>query len=67
MSKLTELERLKKSVVDTKDACDDAHAATDAAWGAADAWDADAAAAAWAAYRKALQELEEYLKEQDND
>ena len=46
------LERLKENVVDTK-------AAFDAAY-------FDAAAAAWTAYRKALQELEDYLKEQDN-
>ena len=50
---MTKREQLQKAVVDTK-------AAFDAAY-------FDAAAAAWAAYRKALQELEDYLEEQDND
>ena len=50
---MTKREQLEKNVVDTK-------AAFDAAY-------FDAAAAAWTVYRKALQELEDYLKEQDND
>ena len=53
MPKLTKLEQLEKKVVD-------AYAAAGAAY-------FDAAAAAWTAYRKALQELEDYLKEQQDN
>ena len=49
-------EQLEKEVKDAKDA----KAAFDAAY-------FDAKAAAWTAHLKALQELEDYLKEQDND
>ena len=56
-------EQLEKAVVDADAAWDDA------AWDAADAWDytADAEDAAWDAWVKAKQELEDYLKEQDNE
>ena len=57
---MTELERLKKKVADTKAAYVAAYAAwvafdVDNAWVAADAW------------KQAKLELNEYLKEQDND
>jgi|TARA_R110001599_G_scaffold65339_3_gene184061 hypothetical protein len=56
---MTELETLEKAVVDTK-------AAYDAAWDAADdAW--DAAADAYAPWLKAKLDLNNYLKEQDNE
>ena len=67
---MNKLERLKKSVVDTKAAFDVAAYAThDAVWGAAFAWDdaCDAEDAADAAWVKAKQELAKYLKEQDNE
>ena len=79
---MTELKRLKKNVVDTEAAFDDDKAAFDysfnkAAWDAAtyaDAYDAaaDAAyviykAATYAAWVKAKLELEDYLKEQDDE
>ena len=54
---MTNLERLKENVADTKAA----DAAYDADWASRTAYDDTA----WAAYRKELQELEEYLKEQD--
>tara|TARA_B110000211_G_C13937598_1_gene490103 strand:- start:174 stop:359 length:186 start_codon:yes stop_codon:yes gene_type:complete len=60
MTELTELERLQKNVVDTA-AADAADAAYDADWASRTDYDDTA----WAAYRKALQELEDYLKEQD--
>ena len=64
MSELT-----KKAVVDTKASFEAAVDAT-VADVAADAFDAAAAAAyaaAWDAWSKAKQELEDYLKEQDNE
>ena len=68
MTKLTKLETLQKNVVDTKAAYD---AAFDVAYDSADAaYDAAfdvAVAAAYAALVKAKRELNEYLKEQDND
>ena len=76
---MTELERLKKKVADTKAADAAAYAAADAAWDAWDTWDTwdawhdawhdacDAEVdAAWVAL-KARDELNEYLKEQDNE
>ena len=76
MAELTELERLEKKVVDTQAAWDVAYAAADAAWDTFDTWDAwydawhdacDAEVdAAWVAL-KARDELEDYLKEQDNE
>ena len=59
MSELTKLEQLEKNVVDTKAAYDVA-SADYAAWGAS-----SFLLPAWTAHRKALQELEDYLKEQD--
>ena len=71
------LEQLQQKVVETKAACnaedaayDAAYAAYDAAWDAYDAdWDSRTAYddTALTAYCKALQELEDYLEEQDND
>tara|TARA_R110000737_G_scaffold105038_1_gene138150 strand:+ start:120 stop:293 length:174 start_codon:yes stop_codon:yes gene_type:complete len=57
MTELTKLERLQKNVEDTATAYAAAYAAMDAAYDA-DAWDA---------YAKARLDLEEYLKEQDNE
>ena len=66
---MSKREQLEKAVVDTKAAYDVAYAAHDAAWGASDAWDADADAefAAHDAWVKAKRELNNYLKEQDNE
>ena len=68
MSELTELERLEKAVEDAKAAFSDAEATAAAyadAYAAYDAaYDADAA---YAALVKARIELEEYLKEHDNE
>ena len=70
MSKLTELERLQKNVVETKAAYDAAGEAYDVAQGNAihtrAAAEADDAAIAYDAWVKARLELEDYLKEQDN-
>ena len=64
---MSKLEQLEKNVVGTKAAFDvAAYARADAAWGAADAWDA-AEEAAWVALVKARLELNRYLKEQDDD
>ena len=63
---MSKLERLQKRVVDTeaaKDAAVDAYAAAADYTGSAYV----DYIAAWTTYRKALQELEDYLKEQDND
>ena len=64
MRKLTKLETLEKAVVDTK-AAFEAAAYDYYDYDAADAWDdaEDAVPAAWTDYRKALQELEDYLEE----
>ena len=56
MDELTKQERLEKEVKDAKDA----KAAFDAAY-------FDAKAAAWTAHLKALQELEDYLEEQQDN
>ena len=56
---MTELERLEKAVADTYAASD---AANHAAYHAA-----NHASAAFVAYIKARDELEDYLKEQDNE
>ena len=69
MSELTELERLKEKVVDTKaayDAYDAAYDAAYAAYGAAYGAHDAATYAAYAAWVKAKLELEDYLEEQDN-
>ena len=66
MIKLTEPERLKKKVADTKAAfVVAAYAASDAVWGTTDVWDVgcDAEDAAYAALVKARRELADYLKE----
>ena len=70
MTELSKRERLEKAVADTKAAFDvAAYAASDAVWGTADVWDdaCDAEDAAYAALVKAKRELNEYLKEQDDD
>jgi len=60
---MTELERqLRKNVADTEAAYDAYDADYDADWASGTAYDDTA----WTAYRKALQELEDCLKEQDN-
>jgi len=56
---MTELERLQKAVVDTEAA----DAAYDADWASRTAYDDTA----WTAYRNALQELEDYLEEQQDN
>jgi len=56
---MTELKRLKKNVVDTKAAYDDAGADPAASYAAY--------IAAYHAWSRAKKELKDYLKEKDND